>query len=282
MRIYGLGGLTIQSLFSALAGPAGVILFGSLVTAGGIFWAAKRNEVKANATADLVKDVSARSGNRKELEELIRARSRVLNSNRNRADDVAAGIIERLPELTAEFKALQQNKLDVYDSQVADFRLKWEPLLQLVLSRFDSFVTECQRKGIDVQKVEVPFEDFPRSNNDPRHRGSYKNRAVRFHAVELHLEYEPILLTSDGYTHARLNAFIGPHLAFNLALGLDDGFAGLMLPGSPDTASGTVAAPKDGIAPKKLLTFVEDAFAKLFERFLIEGNAEPGEQPHND
>lgn len=278
-------------MWSELLGPPGLILLAAIIGGVGAFWAAikqshlrARSEGNAVVQIELLRDIVSRGGNEKELEELIRARSRVLNSDPNKADDVAAGIIKRLPELTAEFKALERNKLDAYDRKVTEFRLKWEPLIQLVLNKFDSLVADCQKRGIDLRNESVPFPDFPRALNNPRQRPSYKTRSVKFHDAELFLEYEPLIVFESGYSNSQLKVYSGEHLAFILALGLNDGYCQVMIAGASDMNSGPVEAPKDGIAPTSLVTFVEDGFAKVFERFLVAANAyadipEEQEQP---
>jgi hypothetical protein len=270
------------SMWSELLGPPGLILLAAVIGGAGAFWAAvKQSELRSRSEGtsalqtQLLRDLAARGGNQKELEELIRARSRLLTANQSTAKDVAEGIIKKLPELTAEYKALERNKSDAFDRQTADFRLKWEPLLGFLLTKFDSFVAECQKNGVDLRKNEVPFPDFPRSVNGPRNT-SYKIRSATFHNVELYLEYEPIALHPSGFQPAQLHAFIRSHRTFTLALGLDEGWAGLMIPGSPDEGIPGIKATRDDIAPPKLLNFVNDSFAKVFERFLIEGNAESG------
>jgi hypothetical protein len=103
------------------------MLLGALICAVGGFWAAvKQSELReaSKAQTELLRDIAARSGDKKELEELIKARSRVLNADRGKADSVADGILKRLPDLTNEFNAMQENKRSDFENRTADFRLK--------------------------------------------------------------------------------------------------------------------------------------------------------------
>jgi len=138
-----------------LLGPPGVMLLGALICAVGGFWAAvKQSELReaAKAQTELLRDIAARSGDKKELEELIKARSRVLNADRGKADSVADGILKRLPDLTNEFNAMQENKRSDFENRTADFRLKWEPLVNNTLSFFDDLVDECTKRGINLER----------------------------------------------------------------------------------------------------------------------------------
>jgi hypothetical protein len=105
----------MQSILSELRGPPGLILLAAVIGGVGAFWSAirqadlrKKSEGNAAQQVELLRDISARGGNEKVLEDLIRARSRALNADRAKADDIADGIIKRLPELTADFKALER------------------------------------------------------------------------------------------------------------------------------------------------------------------------------
>jgi hypothetical protein len=48
----------------------------------------------------------------------------------------------------------------------------------------------------------------------------------------------------------------------------------LIFPGEPTKNSGEIEPPKDGNPPKDLIKFFDNAFAKVFERFLIMANAD--------
>jgi hypothetical protein len=260
-------------------------MLAALLGALGAFWSAsqqsnlrKKSEGNAVEQLRLLQDLSARGGDQKALEELIRARSRALNVDRKKADDIADDIIKRLPGQTAEFRALEQNKMDAYQQMAADFRLKWEPVIEAALNRFDSLTEQCQKKGIALQKLSVPFSEFPFTTNAGGQRGSYKIREIQLGDTKLHAEYQSFAITENinGYIYgnAQLTFYLAGKPALILSFGKDAGYSELIFPGESTKNSGEIEAPKDGNLPKNLITFFDDAFAKVFERFLIMGNAD--------
>lgn len=272
---------------SIILGPPGLIMLAALLGAIGALWAAiqqsglrNKNEGNASKQLDLLRDISARGGNQKELEELVRTRSRALNANRQQADNIADGIIKRLPELTAEFKAIEQSKLDVYQQRDTDFRLKWQPLVESTLQAFDSLVEQCRKRGVDLQmsKKDFPLTAEGRPGAFPKH---YKVREVKFGKVMLVVEYTPVMLVDGGYTPGGMSVRCGelPNVPItnpsllHLDLNPEHGVCGWALPDLPGESSGVVAAPKDGIPPKEFSQFIEQAFARAFERFLIMADA---------
>jgi hypothetical protein len=274
----------VRSIFSELLGPSGLILLAAAIGGVGAFWSAmrqadlrKKSEGNAAEQVELLRDISARGGNEQVLEDLIRARSRALNGDRAKADDIADGIIKRLPELTAEFKALEKNKLDMYQQKAAEFRLKWEPLIQWFLTKLDSLVAGCQERGVNLRVLDVPFRDFPFTAHLGGQMGSYKIREVQLGDTKLYLEYESLGISdtanSGGYRNAQLTVYVAGNIALRLTLGMDNGDCAVSLSGAQSIHSGQVAAPKDGVPSNDFSKFVEDGFEKVFERFLVVGNA---------
>lgn len=52
----------MRSIVSALLGPPGIILLGALITAGGIFWQAKKNEATGTTHTGLLRQIFTRVG----------------------------------------------------------------------------------------------------------------------------------------------------------------------------------------------------------------------------
>jgi hypothetical protein len=274
----------VQSIFSELRGPSGLILLAAVIGGIGAFWSAirqadlrKKSEGNASQQVTLLQDLSARAGNEKVLEDLIRARSRALTADRAKADDIADGIIKRLPELTEEYKALEKNKLDMYEQKEIEFRLKWEPTIQLFLNELDSLVARCQKHGVNVRVLPVPFSNFPLTCHVGSQMTSYKIRDLELNDSKLYVEYEALGISdnpnSEGYRNAQVQVSLARRVALRLTLSMDDGNCLVSLPGSATLASGQVIAPKDGVPPEKFSKFVQEGFDKIFELFLVAGNA---------
>ena len=262
----------MRSIFTVLIGPPGVILLGALLVAAGGFWATRKNETNSARQTSLLQDISARSGNKTETDNLIRERSRAIVSNSDRADEVADAIIKRLPNLTEEFKALQKSKLNRYEEQDLDFRLKWEPLIRSTLEKFDSLVNQCRKRGIELETV--PVADFPFTYEETPGlpRTTYKIREVKFGQVAIRISYLPVGFIPNGFSPGQLNVIYGELKKLSKFSGGAD-FGISLTPGSANCMDRKVAAPDNGILPKEFTEWVDHGVADAFERFLVMGNA---------
>ena len=275
------------ALLSTFAGPAAIILFGSLIAAVGVFLAAKEQRSRSNEQGEILKDLSARSGNREHLEELIRARSRALEPDRNKADDVAAAIIKRLPSLASEFEERERNEFELSDQLSTQFRLAWEPAIHSIIGRFDSLVEKCQERGLKLE-IRRAIKDFPvvlAGNANARgakgHFSPNEIRTVALGDVTLSLHYSAAEWFLPGSNHrpAIITVSIGPHEGemLQLGFGLDEGNCRTGPPIS-DAEVERIKAPKDGVPPKEFLDCVEHGLANALERFLTLGSVKAAEK----
>ncbi len=110
----------MRGMLSELWGPPGLILLGTLLAGFGVYLAAVKQTARSNSQSDVLRDVAARTGNNKLLEELIQERSRALNADRGKADDIADALVKRLPSSTEQFNAMEENKRSVFENRTAD------------------------------------------------------------------------------------------------------------------------------------------------------------------
>jgi hypothetical protein len=94
----------------------------------------------------------------------------------------------------------------------------------------------------------------------------------------LHAEYQIFAISENInryiYANGRLMFYLAGKPAVILSFGKDSGHYELIFPGEPTKNSGEIEPPKDGNPPKDLIKFFDNAFAKVFERFLIMANAD--------
>jgi hypothetical protein len=261
----------MRSIFTFLIGPPGVIFLGALFVAFGTVWATRKNEANSVRQTSLLQDISARSGNKTETDNLIRERSRAIVSNSDRADEVADAIIKRLPNLTEEFKALEKRKLNQYEERDLDFRLKWEPIIRSTLEKFDLLVTQCRKRGIELETA--PVKDFPFTYDQTQGMSAreYAIREARFGNVGIRINYRPVGVLPNGYSDGHLNITYGELKKLPFITGADFGLN--LTPDYADCMGQKFAAPPNGILPKKFTECIDRGIADSFERFLVMGNA---------
>jgi hypothetical protein len=242
------------------------------MAAVGVFCQYKKSEADAARKTELLQDISARAGNKAESDNLIRERSRALVSNTDRAEEVAAAIIKRLPVLTEEFKDLQKTKLNRYERQDLDFRLKWEPLVRSTLEKFDSLAAETKKRGIDLKVTSLPEFPLTYEQTPGRSRGQYKIREIKFGQTLLQLYYSPIAFLEGGWTAGgELRVLYGESGKLPLFTHSQPVFALVPIQGA--CLDQTIVAPDDGIPPSEFTRCVDNLLAETFERFLVLGNA---------
>jgi hypothetical protein len=267
----------MRSVFSELLGPPGLILLAAFLGGGGAFWAAiKQSELRTKSEGNsatqtrLLQDIAARSGNRKELEELIRTRSRMLISDPHNADDIAEEIIKQLPKRADDLTALEEHKREKAEQLVTEFRLNWEPLIRSTINRFDSLVKRFQEKGVKLESVENnkfllsvfwgPGDAEIRSVKAPGVGTEYPVRMF-YSAVNLNPE-------QPGSAALRV-AVMDSGEMFTLTISLTEAECVRTSPETKETKSQKIPAPKDGNVPKDFGDFVDESLAKVFERMML-------------
>ncbi len=266
----------MRGMLSELWGPPGLILLGTLLAGFGVYLAAVKQTARSNSQSDVLRDVAARTGNNKLLEELIQERSRALNADRGKADDIADALVKRLPSSTEQFNAMEENKRSVFENRTADFRLKWEPLFNATLSLFDKLVDKCTKAGINVEKT--TGEPLTLTSDLPGPSPITLRGVIRNHVV-VRIMYTPIVLSpGESGTGAQIEFHIQDRrgrdtVPLYITLNQEEGHCLWSLPGHPPAGSGNVRAPKDGKIPQEFLDFIYDGFARVFERFLLEAGA---------
>jgi hypothetical protein len=278
----------MRSFLSELCGPPGVILLAVIIGGLGAYWAAvkqadvrKITEKNSNAQTDLLRDLAARGGNQKELEELIRTRSRALTSDATRARDIAEGIITKIPKLTTEFTALEQSKHELAEQRVREFRLNWEPLIRWTLERIDGLVKQFQAKGVKLES----------SGNDGFQLTTFwlrmqtEVRTVKLTGktgteYKLVVGYVPINLAPDQDGPSNAAIIIGGMGEFELLIHPEEAECSQMRLTTKELEKRAISAPKDGVIPKEFCDFIEQGLTNAFERLLLlhaasDGKPEP-------
>lgn len=278
-------------MWSELLGPPGLILLAAIIGGGGAFWAAvKQSELRSKSEGnsalqtELLRDVAARGGNQKELEELIRTRSRMLTADQGRADIVAEGIIKKLPKLADEFTALEKNKSQVAEQLVTEFRLNWEALIRSVIARVDELVKQFQAEGVKLECVEdnnFPLTTFyfP-ANAEVR---SIKLTTPSRVEYRLSVHYSTINLDPQQHGSAVFDMAVtnvGEMLSLRIAL--KEAVCRRTAADTKETDERTIAAAKDGNIPKEFREFVDEGIVEAFQRLIILHAAQEGDKAPGD
>lgn len=269
---------------SIILGPPGVILLGVVIAGLGAFWQSVKQKNNNEAQGKVLLDISARSGNKRNLEELIRKRSQALEPNRQVAERTAEAIIKRLPTLTAEFYAREQNELELTQQLSAEFRLAWEPLIKWTFARFESLVEQCKNKGIDLDisaagaEPALVLEGNANARGAKGHVNEHTIREVKLGQAQLSLTYSSAEWFLPGSQHrpAIIKVYLTPSNPSEaevllIGLGLDQGNCRT---GPTDADIKRIDPPKDGIPPKEFTDFIDTGLANALERLLILGSVE--------
>lgn len=134
---------------------------------------------------ELMQEMAAQSGNDSRLQELIELRQRLLETNRPTDRAAIDEILAKVPQLTADYRALQQNKTSAGAQNLATYRANWESLIRHVINEFD--------KRVGALIVREPSVTL--TKNDPVNvvaagqagGGSHVVRVATFRGVELRL-----------------------------------------------------------------------------------------------
>ncbi|HYR22234.1 MAG TPA: hypothetical protein VEP30_04820 [Chthoniobacterales bacterium] len=219
---------------------------------------------------NLLRDVAARMGNRKELEELIRARSRMLITDRRKADNIANEIIDELPKRAEDLTALEKNKHDKAEQLVLDFRLNWEPLIRSIIQRFDELVKQFQAKGVKLECIEndaFPLTVFYGGRDSEirtlRVPGVGADQAAHFFYSAIRLDPE-----DQGYAALRISVIESGEM-FLLTITADGAECSRTTPETKETKSHKMATAKDGNIPPDFREFVDQGLVNVFERLML-------------
>ena len=104
-------------------------------------------------------------------------------------------------------------------------------MIQFALNRFDSLTDQCQKRGVALQRLPVPFSEFPFTANNPGQRGSYKTREVKLGNTNFHVEYESfIIVPNSGYMNGQLHFNLAGKSLIATVFGKDGGYCQLSMP----------------------------------------------------
>ncbi|PYK08781.1 MAG: hypothetical protein DME65_13440 [Verrucomicrobia bacterium] len=100
--------------------------------------------------------------------------------------------MKRLPGSTEQFNALEENKRSLFENRTADFRLKWEPLINGTISLFDKLVDKCTAAGISFER---PRGEPLKLTSDLPGPSPITVRAAIRNYVLVRIMYTPIVLS---------------------------------------------------------------------------------------
>lgn len=222
----------------------------------------------------LLQDLAARSGNKKELQELIETRSRLLSAERGASENLIKDILAQVPTKAANYNKLQETKATEAATRDAAFKLTWQPLIRFILDEFDRSINQLRANNVVV--TTEGNNGFALTNADGSQLRSASVRLARCDNVSLNLYYRgfPAMATSEvGASDARMYLFTEdtgarpPHetpVWFQVVM--EEHAIRLQPPNGPET---TIAAPEIGLPPKAVTDFVQRGMARGIEELLV-------------
>jgi hypothetical protein len=246
-------------------------LGGVLVLIGSVWTAIKQTKAgaesaKANTEArELTKEIAARLGDQKLVDELVEARSRLVSADRRANDHMIRDIITQLPQVTADYLKLKQSTAAAENAIATNVRLSWEPLIRFCVTEFDRCVDELQARGVAV-KVKKDDDFVITKAGDER--TFYDVRLVSIDNVTLSLAYVNGGVTAYGMRPCGLWVNVSADGKFDsrpfyIEMDMNEAKGGGM----------DIPAPKDGIPPKELTEAFTIGVGKGIERLLVITNA---------
>lgn len=259
--------------------PLGLVFVGAVLAAVGSLWLGirqNRNGAQssdaAQTTARILQDMSARSGNEKDKNELIELRTRLLQAERRSTPDVLNVMNEiaaRVPQNAADFKKREQDNKATVATLTTEYELRWEPTIRFFISEFDRLVADAVAKGFQIE-TQTKTDKIQLAVAAPVNPQPETIRFAAIGRLGLDLRYRPARLYPSGYQSGHLSIQL-----IDAARG-DQGMTSLGMGG--DTCSGltakVVTVPKDGMAPVELTNAITTSIAKSLEELLTRARAE--------
>lgn len=216
------------------------------------------NDTKTSARLD---DLLARSGNDKNLKELIEARSRLLQTNQQAGENLIDDILAQAESKATDYRKMEKSKSDAVATRTHNYLLTWEPLFRFVTSEFDRLLTQLKNRGVpvDISKTPVPFAQSPTNS-------SYLPMTARYGDFRIDLQLNnagvDVARFDEAYYFVRLIKVSSNTVELEpLTLRIGEASA---------TCNGKdFAAPKDGMPPKELTDLIQINIVAAIERMLI-------------
>ena len=252
-----------------------VALGGVLTLVGGVLTAIRQTQAGAEAkiansqVLDLTRQIAARGGDQKTLDELIETRPRLLAADRRINDDMIQKIVAQLPKMTEDYDKLRQDTARARAGKETEFRLGWEPFIRFALAEFDKRISELRANGISgdggaTDTFPITSSNFSNTNTHYTVRGVnlgggksvlYLDYSSYFPATNMHPEKPGVLVLRVGAP----SASFPDH--FSLSMNLIEG---KMIPGGR-----AINMPKDGMASAEMTEAYRGALAKAIEQALV-------------
>ncbi len=162
-----------------------------------------RQELKDQT--ELLRGLAAQTGDDKALQDAIDSRTKVLSESRAPAASEIDQILKDVPRLAEDYKKLQQSKSSAEETKLAEFRLKWEPPIQMVVAEFDRRLDAVIAKGV---KAELKKEPFKIAGIRQDGGSSQLTRVATLNGVELRLYVSSAQIHPDRIESAHVDVTV--------------------------------------------------------------------------